>query len=80
MAAIKIDTGNVKPLRINGKIKLEVTDVGVNDYTSRFIVSVYGWKRHYTTGQGNTVKAAVLDWCRNTGNSPEQVDAECEIG
>jgi hypothetical protein len=66
----KTRTGGVRPLRIDGKIALEVTDCGKNDFTERFVVSVYGWKRRgYVTGQGATVDEAVADWRRNTGNS-----------
>jgi hypothetical protein len=78
-AIASIRTGGVRPLRIDGKVAVEITDVGENAYTSRYVASVYGWRRHYTTGQGPTPEAALRDWCDNTGNDFGQVVRECHL-
>lgn len=66
-------------MRIGGQLALTIKDVGANEYTSRFLCSVYGWKRFYTVGQGATVEDAIADWCRQTGNDRETVRRECDV-
>ena len=77
--APSIRTGDVRPLRIGGRIAVEIVDVGANDFTRRYVASVYGWKRHYTTGEGDAPDRALRDWCENTGNDFDAVLTECHL-
>lgn len=60
---------NTKPLKVNGKYVLKITDVGESDYTERYTCSLLGWSRNPIVGQGATPEAAIGDWLRLNGIS-----------
>jgi hypothetical protein len=75
-----MNLGGVRPMRCKGQVVLEVNDVGENDYTGRFLCSVFGWVyKSYSVGQGSTFEGAVRDWCEQTGNDYAAVVAGCRF-
>lgn len=74
-----LNTGNVQPLKMAGRLVLTVRDIGENDYVGRYVCRALGWSRAAVTGSGDTAEAAIADWCALTGNNREDVRRRCEF-
>jgi len=67
----------VKPLRCNGKLVLEIVDIGENDYVGRYGCSCFGWTNgNETVGTANTPVGSIREWCRLTGQQFDYVVSE----
>jgi hypothetical protein len=72
-------TANTKPLTVEGKLVLQISDVGPNEFIGRYTCSLLGWSRNPVVGSGNTAEAAIRDWCRYSNVSYETVTTEYTI-
>jgi hypothetical protein len=75
-----INTGSVKPLRINDKIAIKIRQITPDEHVATpYLASFYGWRFVNTVGGGNTRDEAIEHLCRLTGNNLTAVLANCEV-
>jgi len=75
-----INTGSVKPLRINDKIAIKIRQITPDEHVATpYLASFYGWHFANTVGGGYTRDEAVAHLCQLTGNDLATVLANCEV-